>query len=153
MQTATTALTQYAAICSATQRVSYGQAAQRARRGAALTVVPQLACVATSSVGRGRFLAFLQASDQKVEDIVAAQVAGERDSVTGVSEDSDLEGGAIGWQRWLTREGQLGSNCFRKGRAARRECCHGEEEKEEEEEEEPPWRRRWWWWWTWCGYR
>ncbi len=76
MQTPATALTQYAAICSATQRVSYGQAAQRARRGAALTVVPQLARVATSSVGRGRLTAFLQASDQKVsvaEDIAAAQ--------------------------------------------------------------------------------
>ena len=83
MQTAARALTQYAAICSAPQRVSYGQAArgegpprgEGRGRGAALTVVPQLARKATSSVCRGRFLALLQASDQKVsvvEDIVAA---------------------------------------------------------------------------------
>ena len=93
MQTAATALMQYAAICSAPQRVSYGQAARGegrgatgdgrgARgegRGAALTVVPQLAREATSSVCRGRLNAFLQASDQKVsvvEDIVAEQGSG-----------------------------------------------------------------------------
>ena len=75
MQPAATALTQYAAICSAAR---YGQAAQRAGRaaaaaGAGLTVAPQLACKASSRVGRGRLTAVLQASDQKVlvsEDIV-----------------------------------------------------------------------------------
>ena len=34
-----------------------------------LTVVPQLAYKASSRVGRGLFLAYVQASDQKVEDI------------------------------------------------------------------------------------
>ena len=34
-----------------------------------LTVAPQLACKASSRVGRGLFIAYVQASDQKVEDI------------------------------------------------------------------------------------
>ena len=65
MQQATTALTQYAATYSAAH---YGQAAQRAGRGpgAALTVAPQMAFVASSRAGRGLFNEFLQASDQKV---------------------------------------------------------------------------------------
>ena len=76
MQPAATALTQYEAICSAAR---YGQAAQHcagraaAAAGAGLTVAPQLACKASSRVGRGRLTAVLQASDQKVlvsEDIV-----------------------------------------------------------------------------------
>ena len=63
---------------SARQRVSYGQAAQaqRAGRGAARTDVPQLAYKATSSVCRGRLNAFVQALDQKVEDIAVAQGSG-----------------------------------------------------------------------------
>ena len=52
-----------------------GTSAKRQQR-CRLTVAPQLAYKATSSVGSGRFLAFLQASDQKVSEDMRLQ--GER---------------------------------------------------------------------------
>jgi hypothetical protein len=105
-QVATTALTQYAAICSVAHRgqeaqrevraaaaaaaavaaVAAAAAAAAAAAGAGLTVTPQLAREASSSVCRGRFLAVLQASDQKVEDIVLAKREAEGyDSMSGAA--------------------------------------------------------------------
>ena len=53
--------------------------------------MPQLAYKATSSVCRGRLSAFVQALDQKLEDIEVSQGSGGRDSVTG--EDEVARGG------------------------------------------------------------
>ncbi len=76
-----TAHTQYAAICAATRYTQTRQPATQTCAGQApsgssggrLTVTPQLAYKALSTVGRGLALAFLQASDQKVSEDMRMQ--------------------------------------------------------------------------------